>query len=1206
MFITPISFAEDNQTLNNYTGNDYYFDINLENDTGDGSSDNPYKYLADERIRDNSIIHFEPGEYNFTPLNGKSNITIIGKNPENTTIRGNGNVFLVEKSFVLSNITFTNTPVFNQGILNATNCIFKDTMAYAHSYNGLSYGGAIYTVSHQHSAHVTNCTFINNSAYYGGAIFNEGALLEVENCKFINNTAMGYGGAIASVNTGTVKSRLRITNSLFSGDKSLNNAGGAIYVQSSLFNITDSNIANASARAGSAIALVNSYSQLYWLNFTNNSAEFQGGAIFALYGNLTIYHSIFDNNRAVHGSAIFADSCYEFVLNRNMLMHNHADVSAAVYLLSCNNTHSDYNIYENNTSSDADDLFESEMFNIFISNANYTMFVGNSDYTGDLPSHYRSPYVTSVKNQMNGGNCWAFSAIAALESSIFKATGIEYDLSEGNMKNLISKYSTYGWQMTTNDGGYDEMGIGYLTGWLGPVLESDDIYDDSNIFSTLLNQLTHVQNILFIKRNSFTDNDMVKRAILDYGAISTGIRMVPSSNHERRYVQYYDGFLPANHAVTIVGWDDDFEIEGAPGKGAWIAKNSWGANWGNEGGYFYVSYYDKTCLNVGNAEDAFVIVLNDTIKFDKNYQYDLPGKTDYLFKTTDTAWYKNRFTATDNEYLAGISTYFEKDTDWEMSVYVNDVLKLVRRGFSHPSYQTIELGEFIPLNRGDVFEIVFKIKVRGDVGVPISENITLVNNFYNQNISFISFDGKSWTDLYNLEGEYPGHTYNSQVACIKAFTVFNVINTTLSLDIDYNGYNPVEITATVLNQYLRPVVGGEVTFNLSGELIKVNVVNGIAKLVHNFNRGYNNIEATYNSTGFIESKSNQTIFVDKHDINMTANVSVNRDKLMVNVNISKNVNGNIILTLDGKNYTFALSNAKLDTVISDIEYGNHKITITPDRNLFECDSQTFNFTILVKKTKIIISDLTTVDHSRIGYKIKLTDIYGENLKNKQITYTLNGQTRTGKTDSNGEITLTLSLKTDVYTLTARFSDDEDYINSSASAKINVKARIIENKDVTGYDAYKTTIKFRVYNDGCKFSKGMKITVKVNKKTYKLTTDKNGYVSLSLKLKKGKYTVTYEYKGYKASNKIIVKKSLITKNIKVKKAKTVKFTAKLLNSKGKVFKNKKITFKFKGKVYKVKTNKKGIATLKLKKLKKGTYTIKTSYAKVSVKNKIKIR
>ena len=91
-----------------------------------------------------------------------------------------------------------------------------------------------------------------------------------------------------------------------------------------------------------------------------------------------------------------------------------------------------------------------------------------------------------------------------------------------------------------------------------------------------------------------------------------------------------------------------------------------------------------------------------------------------------------------------------------------------------------------------------------------------------------------------------------------------------------------------------------------------------------------------------------------------------------------------------------------------------------------------------------------------------------------------------------------------------------------------------------------------------------------------------------------------------SNKVTVKSTIVTKDIKVKKSKAIKFKAKLLNSKGKILKNKKITFKFKGKTYKVKTNKKGIAILKItKKYKKGKYTITSKYGTLKIKNSIRI-
>ena len=261
------------------------------------------------------------------------------------------------------------------------------------------------------------------------------------------------------------------------------------------------------------------------------------------------------------------------------------------------------------------------------------------------------------------------------------------------------------------------MGHSYLASWIGPVNEAQDPYIVGEVLSPVMNSIFHVQNILFLTRTNYTDNDEIKRAIMSYGAVSTSIHMYQSSDGTDLYrngsnLYWYRTDKSANHAVAIVGWDDNYSKDNfkttPPGDGAWIIKNSWGTGSGDKG-YYHVSYYDTKLAQLNSPYTTYVFLFNESIKYDKNYQYDVSGRTDFFLNESNTVWYKNRFTATDNEWLTAVSTYFEKNTAWNLSIYVNDVLRHVQSGTATLSYSTIELSSFIPLAVGDVFEVEFKI-----------------------------------------------------------------------------------------------------------------------------------------------------------------------------------------------------------------------------------------------------------------------------------------------------------------------------------------------------------------------------------------------------------------------------------------------------------------------------------------------------------------
>jgi len=296
-------------------------------------------------------------------------------------------------------------------------------------------------------------------------------------------------------------------------------------------------------------------------------------------------------------------------------------------------------------------------------------------------------------------------------------------------------------------------------------------------------------------------------------------------------------------------------------------------------------------------------------------------------------------------------------------------------------------------------------------------------------------------------------------------------------------------------------------------------------------------------------------------------------------------------------------------------------------------------TLFVPESEIYLTMLSNKSNVKIGDKFKITyslfNLGPDNSTNVVLDYVVPGSMKyiesissIGKTqyDDNskefkwtidnlpvGNQTLNIIFESAAVArnnLTAHLSTDtydKSVANGAPTRYLTVKsyAKLVAN-DLTKY--YNGPENYRVYiygDNGKLVGNGVSVKVTINKKVFNLKS-KNGFVDVPVTFKEGKYTSTVECNGLSISNKIVVKATLITKNISKKKSKVVKFTAKVLNTKGKAVKGKKVTFKVKGKKYNVKTNKKGIATLKLKNLKVGSYKVTTTYNKLTVKNTIKIK
>ncbi len=236
------------------------------------------------------------------------------------------------------------------------------------------------------------------------------------------------------------------------------------------------------------------------------------------------------------------------------------------------------------------------------------------------------------------------------------------------------------------------------------------------------------------------------------------------------YAQYTYERIQANHAVTVVGWDDEFSAQNwpkehqPPGDGAWIVKNSWGEYWGNEG-YFMLSYYDKNLCGLGSFEyvvsEARLKMANITIcSFDK-----MPAEiiSSTLFDTPVYA--ANVFTMDDDYVLETVSTMTgDMNTKVTASIYMlNDdadsptdglLLGSVTETFRFAGYHRMDLTNNLLIPKGKKISVV----ILANVPVKDGNKYALVNS------SSLNKDGaEKFNELYMSKGRTVGRYAKARV-----------------------------------------------------------------------------------------------------------------------------------------------------------------------------------------------------------------------------------------------------------------------------------------------------------------------------------------------------------------------------------------------------------------------------------------------------------
>jgi len=195
--------------------------------------------------------------------------------------------------------------------------------------------------------------------------------------------------------------------------------------------------------------------------------------------------------------------------------------------------------------------------------------------------------VTPAKNQAICGSCWAFSAVGNLEG--------QYFLKYNNLKNLSEQELV---DCDTIDqgcgGGYMQNAFTWLSQNGG--LEPAENYPYFGFQGTC--KINPAMQIVKVKGylNFTADEEVIAQSLYQYGPLSTGIN--------GNKLQFYKSgvFSPLacsnelNHGVLFVGYGS----EEKKGKSTdyWIVKNSWGADWGEDGTFRIVRGKAKCGINL--------------------------------------------------------------------------------------------------------------------------------------------------------------------------------------------------------------------------------------------------------------------------------------------------------------------------------------------------------------------------------------------------------------------------------------------------------------------------------------------------------------------------------------------------------------------------------------------------------------------------------
>ena len=428
-----------------------------------------------------------------------------------------------------------------------------------------------------------------------------------------------------------------------------------------------------------------------------------------------------------------------------------------------------------------------------------------------------------IKNQGSTNECWAFSTTILLENNAMKKRNLNIELSPRHIdyatsRTFLDGINTKGYNREVGYGNF-YVSMGYCTSGKGPVLESDMPFENNSNKVNLsaidkqpvlkVKDYTNFASVKKIHENgtiTYTDGgtttyteeqvegirNLIKKHIKENGGVSA---FMYTGDDLNEYIRATDGIAcyyndnpnnMYNHAITLVGWNDDFTTERFNSnhkptkKGAYLALNT--STGGNDLLSLIAISYEDVWIEYGNVG----ISETSDIDYDKIYQYDDYGYDialtlldDQTHQAASSGYIANVFNRQElqdkDEYLKEVSIYVTNTSNVDIYLNTNSddkssLTKAASAGILDPGYHTVELATPIKLT-GDSFVVAAKLTTdRVTFG---TETNTSTNGLQSLDWdyatseagqSFISTNGTDWEDLITK--------VNDSNICLKAFTNF--------------------------------------------------------------------------------------------------------------------------------------------------------------------------------------------------------------------------------------------------------------------------------------------------------------------------------------------------------------------------------------------------------------------------------------------------